>query len=293
MPDNTKAFTEPFADYSSIPTLILSKFARQQVTVALSGDGGDELFWGYPRNSKMLAKGLLFKKSKTRRTLDFVTERIVGLDKNTLLRHLQVDDFPSYYYRSLFITGAEKWLPKVYKGEVDKAFFFTNFYEEAREIPIDENGIMDMVRKMEFDIHLQRILLKVDRASMYHSLEVRVPLLSNDVIDFSTGLAYKDCITNGQGKMNLKNLLIEKSDKSLVMQPKKGFIIPLGNWIRKELKKDVEDKLMNLPSELKPLFHNKQIASLLKQHMSGANDWSWFIWSIYNLVNWHQQYRNV
>ena len=291
--DNTKAFTEPFADYSSIPTLVLSKFAKQQVTVALSGDGGDELFWGYPRNVKMLQKGLAFKKSKARRTFDFITERISGANRNTLYRHLQVDDFPSYYYRSLFITGAEQWVPKVLNSKVEDAFFYKDLVQNANEINIDEAGIMDIVRKMEFDIHLQRILLKVDRASMYHSLEVRVPLLSNEMIDFSTGVTYKDCISNGQGKMNLKNLLIEKSNKELVMQPKKGFIIPLGNWIRKELRKDVEDKLMNMPSELAPLFNQKQIALLLKQHMSGTKDWSWFIWAIYSLVNWHRQYRNV
>ena len=126
---------------------------------------------------------------------------------------------------------------------------------------------------------------------MYNSLEVRVPLLSNEMIDYSTAVTYSDCISNGQGKMNLKNLLIEKSNKDLVLQPKKGFIIPLGNWIKKELRKDVEEKLLDMPSELKPLFNKKQTGNLLKQHMTGQQDWSWFIWAVYSLVNWHQHYR--
>jgi asparagine synthase (glutamine-hydrolysing) len=291
--DNTKAFTEPFADFSSIPTLILSKFASSKLTVALSGDGGDELFWGYPRNIKMLQQGLRFNKNKAARTFDFLKERITGSKKNTLKRHLLVDDFPSYYYRSIFIPGAEHWLSDVYKPKADKAFFFNDFMQHEQVNDLDENGIMNAVRKLEFDLHLQRILLKVDRASMYHSLEVRVPLLSNDIIEYSTTLDYNDCIKNGQGKYNLKELLIKKSKESLVLQPKKGFVIPLNKWLKQELRKDVEEKLLNMPAELAPLFNRQQIQKLLDEHKQSKHDWSWFIWSLYSLVNWHHQYRNA
>jgi asparagine synthase (glutamine-hydrolysing) len=290
--DNTKAFTEPFADFSSIPTLILSKFAGEQLTVALSGDGGDELFWGYPRNLKMLQHGLQFSKSKPRRAFDFFKQKTTGSKKNILKRHLQVNDFPSFYYRSLFIPGAEHWLTSTYKPKADNAFFFNDFIQHEQITGLDESGIMNVVRKLEFDLHLQRILIKVDRSSMYHSLEVRVPILSNEMIEYSTTLDYKDCVHGSNGKYNLKKLLIEKSNESLVLQPKKGFVIPLHKWLRQELRKDVEDKLSDMPSELELLFDKKEISKLLNQHMSGTHDWSWYIWALYSLVNWHNQYRN-
>lgn len=128
---------------------------------------------------------------------------------------------------------------------------------------------------------------------MYHSLEVRVPLLSNDVINYSMSLSYQDCIKHGHGKYNLKELLIKKSNEQLVMQPKKGFVIPIGKWLRNELKKDVQDKLMNMPSELKVLFSQKELATIYNQHTNSTHDWGWLLWSLYSLVNWHTAHRNA
>jgi asparagine synthase (glutamine-hydrolysing) len=291
--DNTKAFTEPFADFSSIPTLILSKFARQKVTVALSGDGGDELFWGYPRNLRMLKEGIIFKQNRLIRLLSFGKEKLVTNKRVIRKRHLQVNDFPAYYYKSLFINGAERWLPELFDGKIDNAFFLNELYKEKNSLEVNEQQVMNILRKLEFDIHLQRILLKVDRSSMYHSLEVRVPILSNEVINYSTSLKYRDCIKNCDGKYNLKELLISKSNKELVMQPKKGFVIPIGQWLRNELRKDLENKVMNMPGELAPMFNRKELSEIFSQHMSGNKDWGWLLWSLYSLVNWHAQHRNA
>jgi asparagine synthase (glutamine-hydrolysing) len=291
--DNTKAFSEPFADFSSIPTLLLSKFARQKVTVALSGDGGDELFWGYPRNKRMLREGMVFRHSKLLRVLNFGKEKVTGAKRVVRKRHLEVTDFPAYYYRSLFITGAEQWLPEMFDDEIEEAFFFKNVYNEDGVLDVNEHNIMNVLRKLEFDIHLQRILIKVDRASMYHSLEVRVPLLCNEMIDYSSTVDYTSCMKNGQGKFNLKELLIDKSNEKLVLQPKKGFVIPIGDWLKKELKKDVEEKIMNMPSELSPLFKRKELEKILHEHNHSKQDLGWLIWSLYSLVNWHQHHRNA
>ncbi len=291
--DNTKAFSEPFSDYSSIPTLILSKFAREKVTVALSGDGGDELFWGYPRNLKMLKEGMAFKNNKLMRLLNFSVEKLKGGKKVIRKRHFEVNDFPAYYYRSLFITGAEQWLPELYEDKIEEAFFLREIYKEKYASDINEDTIMNVLRKLEFDIHLQRILIKVDRASMFHSLEVRVPILSNEMIDYSSTLNYNECIKNGHGKFNLKELLVKKTNKQLVYQPKKGFVIPIGAWLRNELKKDVEDKLMNMPSDFIHLFNKNEMERILKQHNDTTHDWGWLIWSLYSLVNWNGAHRNV
>lgn len=289
--DNTKAFSEPFADYSSIPTLVLSKFARQKVTVALSGDGGDELFWGYPRNMKMLREGMLFRRNKIGRLLNYGREKFTGSKTITRKRHLQVDDFPSYYYKSLFVTGAEQWLSDIYTERVEEAFFLREIFKEEHSLEVSEDVIMNVLRKLEYDIHLQRILLKVDRASMYHSLEVRVPLLSNEVVDYSQKLSFRDCIKNGHGKSNLKSLLIARSSENQVLKPKKGFVIPINDWLRNELKKDVEQKLLDMPSELKPTFNQKELKKLVSQHMNKNQDLGWLLWSLYSLVNWHTEHR--
>ena len=291
--DNTKAFSEPFADFSSIPTLVLSQYARQQVTVALSGDGGDELFWGYPRNSKMLKQGLQYQKNKAQRFAGFVREKFTRSSQRTIIKkHLEEYDFPAFYYRSLFITGADHWLPKLFKHKAARSWWMQQLYKQPEALQTDAASLMNVVRKLEFDIHLQRILIKVDRASMYHSLEVRVPLLSNPVIEYSTHLPYTDCVKDGIGKMNLKELLIEHSNRELVMQPKKGFIIPLGEWIKGALKNDIEDKLMNMPTDLAVNFNLQEIKNLLQQHFTGQQDWSWFIWALYSLVNWNDYHRN-
>ncbi len=289
--DNTKAFSEPFADFSSIPTLILSKFAREKVTVALSGDGGDELFWGYPRNLRMLKEGMIFKQHTLSKLLNFGKEKISGGNRITRRRHFEVKDFPAYYYRSLFITGAEQWLPELYNNKVEEAFFLHELYAQPGATDVNEHQVMNVLRKLEFDVHLQRILIKVDRASMYHSLEVRVPVLSNSMIDYSTTLTYRDCIQKQQGKYNLKELLISKSSIDLVLKPKKGFVIPIGRWLNNELKKDVQEKVMNMPGELSVHFNRKSLEKMLAEHHSNKMDWGWLLWSLYSLVNWHQQHR--
>lgn len=291
--DNTKAYTEPFADFSSIPTLVLSKFARQYVTVALSGDGGDELFWGYPRNLRMLTEGMAFKYNKPQRLLSFAKEKLTGGKRTVRKRHLQVNDFAEYYYRSLFIYGAEAGVSKLFLHQPDNAFFLDQFYKEDNDYAVTEDNIMNIVRQLEFNLHLQRILIKVDRASMYHSLEVRVPLLSNGVIDYSSSLSHRQCIKDGQGKYNLKELLAQKSSERLVYQPKKGFVIPIDKWLRSELRHDLEDKLMNMPHELAVHFNHSHLQSLLNQHIHQQQNHGWMLWAIYSLVNWHTEHRNA
>ncbi len=290
--DNAEAFSEPFADFSSLPVLMLSKFAKEKVTVALSGDGGDELFWGYPRNRKALNFIPFYQKSMWARRVKLLLGKIKNRSATHLLRHWNAADFMEYYYSSFFITGATFWLPKICKASVSKAFFYNeceHFYKGKLNSEID---LMEMIRKLEMDIHLQRILLKVDRASMFHSLEVRVPFLSNAMLDYSLQTNYQDCISRNDGKINLKKLLIEKSNAELVMQPKKGFIIPIDDWLRKEIRKEVEEKILDMPSPLAIFFNKKKLELLLTKHMTDKENWGWFIWAIYSLVNWESTHCN-
>ena len=144
------------------------------------------------------------------------------------------------------------------------------------------------MRKLEYDLHLQRILIKVDRASMYNSLEVRVPLLSNEVINKALEFSYEDCVVGGKGKMPLKHILLKCSNSRLVDLPKKGFIIPMDDLLRTILKSEIEEKLMNIPNELSKFFNTDQIHKMIKQHNSGQYSWSWMIWALYSLIMWQE-----
>jgi asparagine synthase (glutamine-hydrolysing) len=290
--DNFAAYTEPFSDYSSVPTLILSSFAREQVTVSLSGDGGDELFWGYPRNVKMLQAIAPYKNSKLARQLTFAKEKLVGTKNRTVLkRHLTSPTYLDYYYKSLFVNGAELWNNQLYKGATGTPFFLQQIQATPADLQ-DDTLMMNKIRKLEVDLHLQRILLKVDRASMYHSLEVRVPFLDNDMLDYSNTLSYKDCIHQQTGKYNLKQLLAQRTKPELVYKPKQGFVVPLATWMRNELYKEISEKLLDMPVHIANYFNKNILQQMLQLHKDGKQDLSWILWTVYSFVQWDAHQRN-
>lgn len=285
--DNTKAYSEPFADYSSVPTLVLSKLAREKLIVALSGDGGDELFWGYPRNQKVVSSFENITASKTLILFKILFQKILNKKRTVTSKELKYPDFVTYYYNSIFISGASHWVPKLMKTAPNEPKVFAESKHVWNNSSKDLKTASGIMRKLEFDLHLQRILLKVDRASMFHSLEVRVPLLSNEVIGKSLEYTFEDCIKEKQGKYPLKKMLVRLTGSEMAWEEKKGFGIPLGNWMRTSLKDEVQTRLMDMPDELRCFFNMDQVEIMLRQHMSGKKDWSWMIWAVFTLVNWH------
>jgi asparagine synthase (glutamine-hydrolysing) len=291
---NSKAYSEPFGDFSSIPTLAVSKFASQHVKVVLSGDGPDELFWGYQRNIKMMEYGPAYFKSKPQLLLNYLNAKISG--KKTMSNYSRLftsPTFSNFYFRSLFTYGGDEWISKIYKPQISEPYFINNISNSIEANTASIESIMKTVRDIEMNIHLQRILLKVDRASMYNSIEVRVPFLSNAVLDYSNSLRYADCISGGIGKFNLKKILMQKINPDIVLKPKKGFLVPMHSWLRNEIRKDVTDKILNMPGELQDLFDRPSLERLLKSHMDKKIDYSGIIWALYTLVNWHHHHRNA
>ncbi len=290
--DNFKAYTEPFADYSSLPTLLLSRITREKVTVALSGDGGDELFWGYNRNQKILKASQPYKENLVMRNLQFVKEKLLkSKQRNILWRHLMSPDYISYYYKSIFINGAELWLNKLLNVDATEPYFLQQLFAEEEDLD-DAAAIMNKTRKLEVDLHMQRILIKVDRASMYHSLEVRVPLLDNDMLDFSGTSCYQNFILDKQGKYPLKKLLAAKTSDSLVFRSKKGFTVPLAEWIRTELYNEVCTTILDMPHHLAIYFNQRVLRQMISLHVNSKQDNSWILWAIYSLVKWDAIHRN-
>ncbi len=290
--ENFKAYSEPFADYSSLPTLLLSKIAKEKVTVVLSGDGGDELFWGYPRNQKIIQHAQAFKESIAIRNVQFLKEKLLQpSERHYFKRHLFTDDYIHYYYKSIFINGAEFWMNRLIKETKKDPYFLNKIIPERNDLN-NVSMLMNKIRKVEVDLHLQRILLKVDRASMMHSLEVRVPLLDNEVIDYSTLVNYKDCIVNAHGKYNLKKILAAITNDSLVYQPKKGFTVPLALWMRHELYNEISNTILTMPLHWQLFFNKKTLQQMLINHQSGKQDNSWILWAIYSLIKWDNIHRN-
>lgn len=286
--DNFKAFSEPFADFSSIPTMLVSKMAKEHLTVILSGDGPDELFWGYNRNVIFPAKAKLYQHNK----FSLAFKKLLGKE-NISKRYFTSKSLSHFYLQSLQIHGSEAVMPNVYLDKINTNKAYSLLPEHLVQ-PKNEEDVMQMVRWLEMNIHLQRILLKVDRVTMYYSLESRVPYLSNSVLDYASTLSYNDCIKDGQGKMNLKNILENKVPKEWVYKKKKGFDVPMRNWISKEIKQDVHNTIMNMPNELATVFdmHGLEDVLLNEYDTTNRNSNHGFIWAVYSLVKWHQIHRS-
>lgn len=284
--DNIAAFSEPFSDCSSLPTLLLSQFTKTKATVALSGDGGDELFYGYDRNRKYGRQASLMISSistKLYRILESkLTNKPLKLPINELLSKPN-----KALIESNFITGAKslarKIMPKITNN------IYLEFLKNKGKSFNDVTDFHETLRDYEYYYHLQRILIKVDRASMFHSLEVRVPLLSNRVIELSKQHSFNDCVNDLTGKIPLRQLL-ENKNKDISSLPKKGFTFSLDELINNDnsglIKKYIFKEIPLLDHFLDLNF----IKRLYNEHLNKKNKYqytSWMLWSVFTLKSWY------
>jgi asparagine synthase (glutamine-hydrolysing) len=288
---HAKAYTEPFADFSSIPSLLVSKIASEEVKVVLSGDGPDELFWGYARNVRMIEMIQKFHRSKFINLVDYLLSKVYFTPKKISKQLLHAKTFASFYYNSMFMYGSAIWSNKILPVTPKAAFFheqINNTSSQKESIDVEMNTIWNY----EMNIHLQRILLKMDRASMYSSLESRVPYLSNKLVEIAANTSWKDCIISNQGKDNVKKILANYTGNEFVYATKKGFDIPIHQWINGNLKKNIESTISSMPSELKQYFDLTQLNKMLQNHFSKKEQNGNMIWAVYVLINWYNEHRN-
>jgi asparagine synthase (glutamine-hydrolysing) len=261
---------EPIADYSSIPTYLVSKIARQTNTVMLSGDGGDELFWGYPRFLTFAKSAPYFRISgKLSRKVIKKTLKSIGSDITGFLGE------PNLGAANMaFQSYIEPEIIKQYKGDYQISEETLNGYSFNGT---NSTKSLDYLRRNEFYFHLQKILVKVDRMSMANSLEVRVPLLDKEVIESSEHLFSELGVSHKLLKHTLKNELFNYIPKSLVETQKKGFTPPLIDWVEKELRAGIESVLQS--SDM--LKHNLLIEYYQKREVSLEH-----LWTVYVLLRW-------
>ena len=156
----------------------------------------------------------------------------------------------------------------------------------------DPGNLMQIARQLEMDIHLQRILLKVDRTSMFHSLEVRVPYLSNAMLDYSSGLSWQHCVSGKEGKMNMKQLLSDKFGSAPVLAEKRGFSIPLKSWMRNELRNGRYRKDHGYAGQAVAFLTGKRWENLSRNTWNPNRTIPGCCGAIYAFVRWEAEHHN-
>ncbi len=283
------AFDEPFADSSAFPTMMVSRLARQHVTVALSGDGGDELFMGYGMHR--WAKILSRRSMRTSRWLVYAASgmmpdkykragKLFGYrDKRNIISHIFSQE--QYFFSE---TDLDDLL-------IDPAYNFSGINSTAgtsRKLDAQEKqSLWDMNYYLQDDL-----LVKVDRASMQFSLETRVPLLDHRVIEFAFNLDSDLKIHNGTMKYLLKEILYDYVPREIFDRPKWGFSIPLVKWLRTELHYLLDRYLSKLIIEEYNLVSYDAVKKLRAAYENGTDHLFNRLWVLIVLHWWLEENKN-
>jgi asparagine synthase (glutamine-hydrolysing) len=285
------AYDEPFADSSAIPTYYVSKFARQNVTVALSGDGGDELFAGYKRYNKMLKlhnrpmNYSAINKSIIKLLFKALPNSFAG---KGLLYYLSLcsENLPAY--QGIFKPYERK---KMYTSEI--VDLLDGKFSEMYKIDLISKMDFDYITKMQAtDIKtylVDDILTKVDRVSMANSLEVRVPMLDHKFFELSANIPSSLKLNENGQKDIFKKAMAPFLPNQIIEHRKQGFAVPLSMWFKDELKEYISDTLLGHNSKISSIINRNYLVKLVKDHNVGMRDLSSKIWALLFLETWLQQ----
>ena len=273
-----KTYGEPFADSSAIPSLLLNKTTKPMVTVVLSGDGGDESFFGY-NHFDWLIKVLPFFKIPyffrnlvgTLVPLQWFGKRAKGVQ--TILKYKTLNNF----IEGIF-TGFGPILLKHKNVDWLKEF---KLFKILADQPLQRAADLNIKLWLENDSNV-----KVDRASMAYGVEVRSPFLDYRVIEFARTLPISYRFHKGKRKRILRDILDEYIPKSVFDVPKKGFSIPLAEWMRNELKDDIK---LHLSDEFLQSINGlniNRVKKFMRLHFTNKQDYSTYLWRIYVLSKW-------
>jgi asparagine synthase (glutamine-hydrolysing) len=291
-------YDEPFADSSQIPTFLVSRFAREQVTVALTGDGGDELFAGYNRH---FAAPKLWQRLQV---LPRSVRRLIGLPLSQLppgvwngVLSRRASNFGAKIQKGLRIAGSAASFDQVYSSFLDEWA-----YEDSPVRDSDPDTInfdLDVGRSAPDELRMMYcdaisylpddILCKVDRASMAVSLETRVPFLDHRVAEIAARIPLSMKIRNGRGKHILRELLYRQAPRQLFERPKAGFAIPVGEWLRGPLKDWAEDLLEPRRIAEEGWFDASLVRRRWEAHLAGRRDSTPALWAILMFQAWYKQ----
>lgn len=300
IPDLPYYYDEPFGDSSAIPTTLVSQFAKQQVSVALSADGGDEIFCGYQSYPK--ADRLSGKIKKIPKFIRPAFKTVIGVGAKLVpeskhqLKHKMTGFSESIsnndFEVALKIFQKSRQLPKHIKNR-----FITKELEKLKTPFENKNtayhNVVEMLMGIDFKTYLPNdILTKVDRATMSASLEGREPLLDHRILEFAAQipLEYKyDGITT---KRILKDITHEYIPKKLMDRPKAGFSLPISKWLKEDLSYLIDEFLSEEALEKTGLFNTKYLTKQIQQFKQNNFHYTPFIWKLLMFQMWYAKWMN-
>lgn len=286
IPRLPEMYDEPFADSSQIPTFLVSQLARQHVTVALSGDGGDELFGGYNRYFHIRDRWLQVSRIPCRKLIS----KLLSVPGNLLAGRWR----DRFLYRAnllgmnsagaLYQNANLHWPPgdNLVQNSTDAGSTYWN--QDAwlhAGNPIEEWMWLDAATYLPDDI-----LTKVDRASMAVSLEVRVPVIDHRVFELAWSLPFDSKVSSNNGKLILQDVLSRYVPREMFERPKMGFGVPIDAWLRGPLRDWAESLLTERRLRDQGLLNPEPIRRKWQEHLSGKTDWHYHLWDVLMLQAW-------
>lgn len=280
---------EPFADFSILPTYLLSKEARKHVPTIFSADGPDELFFGYERFWSV-GKNIRFQNYPS-----LMRKAIYGFDKyttgNKRVNSVLLSHYQGRAHEGLHSRFNPEWLHKIFP-ELEKNSFPEEWkvynYDNSKDI----RTLLHYMRKAEFYGMMQKTLRKVDLASMENGLEIEIPFLRKNMIEVALKVDPLLSYGSGQKKQILKDVLFNRIPSMKDDNLKKGFSIPLSGWIQKELKNPFLDLCEQ--DVLRDFGVNiKQLKNMLTIHMEGKRDFKWPLFTIFSLAHFANQVKSL
>ncbi len=287
LPKLPEIFGEPFADSSQLPTLLVSRMTREHVTVALSGDGGDEFFCGY-NTYREAAKSISIMQNK----LSFIKNPLRKNIGELLLK----PPMPSISVfnktgRCFTINSAEDFYRMVLDDNVNVRKLCAGLHNIETKVSTYKDGylkvpesnlmLMDMLQYLPDDI-----LTKVDRSGMYYSLETRIPLLDRDVMEFAWSLPHDYKFNQGITKRALREILYRYVPKEMIERPKKGFSVPVSRWLLKGEMREWADSLMWGNNSITSELIDMKFARKLWTDYTNGGEWNSLIWFILMFEQW-------
>ncbi|SUA91292.1 Putative asparagine synthetase [glutamine-hydrolyzing] [Pandoraea pulmonicola] len=303
VPRLPQIYSEPFADSSQIPTVLISQLARQHVTVSLSGDAGDELFCGY-RRYRMTA-ALWGKLSRVPLPLRRLAAGVITSVSPQMLDRwgalLGIARAGDKLHKGAGLLGNQT-VAELYRGMV-------SHWDEPERVVLGAAepigafanhecgtaGLNDVERMMALDMVTylpDDVLAKVDRAAMSMSLETRVPFLDHRVVEFAWTLPLEYKLRNGVTKWPLREILYRHVPRELIERPKMGFGVPLERWLCGPLREWAETLLSTSRLRSEGFFDAAPIRRLWEEHLSGKRNWQYLLWDVLMFQAWLEQTRS-